>query len=208
MPREALLLIDIQKDFLPGYEPGQGSSLAVPHGNQVLDVANQLIRQFELVWLTQDWHPSNHLSFASQHSGRQVGDCIDLDGLQQVLWPDHCVQGSLGAEFCELLALPETAKIVQKGTRRRVDSYSGFFDNARKNKTELDSQLRAAGVEKLVIAGLATDYCVCFTALDAIDLGYETHLAVDGCRGVDMKQGDCDRAIEKMLAAGVKLYGK
>jgi len=196
---KALLLVDIQNDFLPG------GALAVPHGDEVVPVANGLMSEFEIVIATQDWHPPDHLSFASQHPGRQVGDVVDLDGAEQVLWPDHCVQNSFGAEFAANLNHTGIRHVVQKGTDRAIDSYSGFFDNARRKKTSLEDQLRALGVHTLHVMGLATDYCVKATAMDAIDLGFRTVLLLAGIRGVELHQGDCQRAIDQMRAAGVEI---
>lgn len=195
----ALLLIDIQNDFLPG------GALAVPKGDEVVAVANERMKEYAIVVATQDWHPAEHLSFASQHAGKKVGDVIDLDGVPQILWPDHCVQNTRGAEFAPGLNLAGIHHVVQKGTDREIDSYSGFFDNARKKATGLEALLRANGVEEVHIIGLATDYCVLATALDAIDLGFPTAMIAAGCRGVELKPGDCDRAIETMRRAGVTI---
>lgn len=196
---DALILVDIQNDFLPG------GALAVPDGDEVIPVANLLIPRFEHVFATQDWHPADHGSFASQHEGRSRGEMIELSGLQQVLWPDHCVQGSAGAEFAAELELPASAIIVPKGTDRTVDSYSGFFDNGRRSATELNAALKGRGVSRVFVLGVATDYCVRFTALDAKQLGLETVLVEDGCRGVNLKPGDVDRALQEMADAGVQI---
>ena len=196
---KALLLIDIQNDFLPG------GALPVPQGDEVVPVANGLMSKYELVIATQDWHPPDHLSFASQHPDRQIGEVVDLDGVQQVLWPDHCVQNTSGAQFAAKLNLSGIQQVVQKGTDRTIDSYSGFFDNARRKKTQLESLLRAKGVDTLHLIGLATDYCVKATALDAVDLGFHTVLILAGVRGVELHRGDCQRAIDQMRAAGVEI---
>ena len=196
---KALLLVDIQNDFLPG------GSLAVPHGDEVVPVANGLMPKFEIVIATQDWHPPDHLSLVSQHPGRQVGDVVVLDGAEQVLWPDHCVQNTFGAEFSAKLNQTGIQHVVQKGTDRTIDSYSGFFDNARRKKTPLEDQLRARGVDTLHVMGLATDYCVKATVLDAVDLGFRTVLILAGVRGVELNRGDCQRAIEQMRTAGVEI---
>jgi nicotinamidase/pyrazinamidase len=193
----ALLLIDIQNDFLPG------GALAVPDGDQVIPVANRLMPDYDLVVATQDWHPADHLSFASQHPGKKPGDRIQLDGLEQILWPDHCVQGTKGAEFAAALNLGAAQRIVRKGTDRSIDSYSGFFDNARRRATGLEDFLRSRAVDEVHVVGLATDYCVKFTALDAIDLGFRTELLLEGTRAVELCEGDRQRAIEEMRAAGV-----
>ena len=194
---KALILIDIQRDFLPG------GALAVADGDAVVPVANELIDQHELVIATQDWHPADHRSFASQHEGREPGEVIDLDGLDQVLWPDHCVQGTDGAAFAPGLDVDRIDHVVRKGTDRDVDSYSGFFDNARRKRTELEDLLHRLDVDEVELVGLATDYCVQFTALDAADLGFRTAVVAAGCRAVDLVAGDGDRALDAMRAAGV-----
>ncbi|RMF45070.1 MAG: bifunctional nicotinamidase/pyrazinamidase [Planctomycetota bacterium] len=193
----ALLLVDIQNDFLPG------GALPVPQGDAVVPVANRLVADYSIVVATKDWHPPNHKSFASQHPGHKVGDVIDLDGIPQRLWPDHCVQHTWGAEFAPGLATERIDHVVYKGTDPNVDSYSGFFDNARRRATGLEAWLRERKIEMLDIMGLATDYCVQFTALDAVDLGFATRVLLEGCRGVELQPGDCAAAIDRMQAAGV-----
>ena len=195
---EALILVDLQNDFLPG------GALAVPRGDEVLPVARRLIPRFEHVVATQDWHPADHQSFATQHPGQSPGALVDLHGLPQVLWPDHCVQGSPGARFAEELTLADAA-VFQKGCRVDVDSYSGFFDNGRTEATGLEAHLRERGVKTLAVLGLATDYCVRFTVLDALDLGFDIKLIVDGCRGVNLKPGDSEEALRAMATAGAQL---
>ncbi len=195
----ALLLVDLQNDFVPG------GALGVPEGDRVVSVANRLIPQFDLVVATQDWHPADHLSFASQHPGKKPGDMIELDGLSQVLWPDHCVQRTRGAEFVAALNTASIQRIFHKGTDRRIDSYSGFFDNGHRQATGLGDFLSGRGVTTIYLLGLATDYCVKFSALDAVDLGFAIHVVRDGCRGVDLSPGDVERAIEEMRSAGVRL---
>lgn len=196
---KALVLVDIQNDFLPD------GALAVPDGDQVVPVANRLIGggSFDLVIATQDWHPANHGSFAGQYAGGSVGDVIDLNGLRQILWPDHCVQGTGGAELAPTLNTGGIDEIFRKGTDVAVDSYSGFFDNARRKATGLAQYLTARRVCEVYVMGLATDYCVKFTALDAVSLGFAVHLIEDGCRGVDVREGDVAKAIEEMTRAGV-----
>lgn len=199
---QALLLVDIQNDFLPG------GALAVPDGDQVVPVANRLMSRYELVIATQDWHPADHQSFASQHPGKGVGEVIQLGGLDQILWPDHCVQGTPGARFASELNTDGIDRVVQKGTDRAIDSYSGFFDNARGKATGLADYLRGQGVDEIHVVGLATDYCVKFTALDAVDLGFRTVLLVDAIRGVELNDGDCARVVQEMKAAGVLIVGE
>jgi len=195
----ALVLIDIQNDFLPG------GALAVADGDAVIDVANQLSERFDLVVATQDWHPENHGSFAANHPGKQPGDRIELDGLDQILWPIHCVQRTRGAQFAERLADIERAKVFPKGTNPSVDSYSGFFDNGRRVATGLGSFLKAEGVTDLYLMGLATDYCVLFTVLDACQLGFQSYVVTDGCRAVNLQPGDDLRALDQMKKAGAAI---
>ena len=196
---DALLLIDLQNDFLPG------GALAVSGGDAVLPVAQAHLGRASLVVATQDWHPANHQSFASQHASRSPGDVIDLHGLDQVLWPDHCVQGSTGADLAPGLDPACIHRVITKGMDPTVDSYSGFFDNGRRHDTGLSAWLHAQGVTHLTILGLATDYCVKFTALDAVSEGFAVTLIRAGCRGVDLTPGDSDRALSEMAAAGVVL---
>lgn len=193
----ALVLVDLQNDFLPG------GALAVPAGNAVIPIANQLQGHFEHVVATQDWHPPNHGSFADNQPGSDPGDLITLNGIPQVLWPAHCVQHSPGAAFARGLKLPASVSIVRKGTDPTIDSYSGFYDNARRHATGLTDLLHGWGVRRLYLLGLATDYCVKFTALDAISLGFETYLVADGCRGVNLQPNDVSDAIAEMRAQGV-----
>ncbi len=196
---DALLLVDIQNDFLPG------GALAVPHGNEVVPIANRLMQHLPLVVATQDWHPANHGSFASQHNGEQVGSRITLHGLPQTLWPDHCVQGKSGAEFANTLHSGRIVKVFQKGIHATVDSYSGFFDNGKRFDTRLSAWLRAKGVRRLFVMGLATDYCVKATVEDALTLGFPVALVTDGCRGVNLKPQDSDAAIQFMRDRGATL---
>lgn len=196
---KTLILVDIQNDFLPG------GALAVPRGDEVVAVANRLMPEYELVVATQDWHPADHLSFASQHPRHKVGDLIDLDGLPQILWPDHCVAGTPGADFARPLDRKRIHHVVRKGTDRRIDSYSAFFDNARRKATDLEQFLHEKDVGEVHVMGLATDYCVKFTALDAIALGFRTVLLTEGIRGVELVPGDCERAVNAMRAASVTI---
>jgi nicotinamidase/pyrazinamidase len=196
---KALLLVDVQNDFLPG------GALPVPHGDEVVPVANRLMPHFEVVVATQDWHPADHGSFASRHPGRKVGDGVDLAGLPQVLWPDHCVQGTPGADFAPGLAVAGLRKVFRKGTDPTIDSYSGFFDNGHRKATGLGDFLKACGVTEVYVMGLATDYCVKATVLDAVGLGLKTWLVEEGCRGVDLHPGDVQRAVKEMVRAGVRV---
>ena len=195
----ALLLVDLQNDFV------EGGALAVPDGNSVIEIANRLMSQYDLVVATQDWHPADHGSFAASHKDVEVGDVFELSGLSQVAWPVHCVQETAGADFVDLLDTEKINTVVRKGTDPTIDSYSGFFDNGRRKSTGLAELLNEKNVTRVDVMGLATDYCVKFTALDAIDAGFETRLIVDGCRGVNLKPGDVEVAIEEMQAAGATI---
>ena len=192
----ALILVDLQNDFMPG------GALAVPDGDAVIPVANRLVQSFDLVVATQDWHPPGHGSFASQHPGKNPGDTVELDGLRQELWPDHCVQGTSGAELHAGLDVRRITRIFQKGTDPRIDSYSTFFDNAHRKSTGLADYLKEKGVSEVYLMGLATDYCVKFSVLDAVELGLRANVILDGCRGIDLQTGDVSQAIDEMKAAG------
>ncbi len=175
----ALILVDIQNDFCPG------GSLAVTDGDKIVPVVNKLQKLFPLVVATKDWHTADHSSFS--------------------IWPPHCVQDSLGAEFVKGLDTKHIARVFLKGTDQAIDSYSGFFDNEHKRATGLGDYLKERGVTDVVIAGLATDYCVKFTALDAVQLGFKTSVVIDACRGVEVSSGDSARAVEEMKEAGVQI---
>ncbi|MEL6652376.1 MAG: bifunctional nicotinamidase/pyrazinamidase [Bacteroidota bacterium] len=194
---KALLLIDIQNDFV------EGGSLAVPGGKGIIPLVNRLQDNYQLIVATQDWHPQDHGSFAANHEQKQIGEVIDLHGLSQVLWPIHCVQDSSGAEFVPELDTSRIDRIFYKGTDPEIDSYSGFFDNGKRKDTGLGDYLRSKGVSKVDIVGLATDYCVKFSALDAHSLGFETTVIADATRGVNLQAGDVDAAYEAMRQAGV-----
>jgi nicotinamidase/pyrazinamidase len=195
----ALVLVDIQNDFLPG------GALAVPQGDQIVPVVNRLQPHFDLIVATQDWHPPDHGSFAANHPGNQPGEVIELHGLPQILWPTHCVQGTAGADFAPGLDQSGWDRVFVKGTDQTVDSYSGFFDNGHRQATGLGDYLRKKGVAEVYVVGLATDYCVKFTALDALDLGFKTHLIEDACRGVNLQPGDVQKAVEAMRAAAAEI---
>ncbi|MCB2379016.1 bifunctional nicotinamidase/pyrazinamidase [Hymenobacter sp. BT635] len=175
---KALLLIDIQPDFIPG------GALAVPEGDAIVPLANALQPHFDLVVATQDWHPPQHKSFAASHPGRQPFEEIDLNGLRQVLWPVHCVQGSAGAGLAEGLDTNRIETIFRKGTDPEIDSYSGFYDNGHRKSTGLAEYLRGKGIRQVYVAGLAADYCVYFTAKDALQAGFDTFLIEDATRPI------------------------
>ena len=195
---KALILVDIQNDFCPG------GALAVPDGDAILPLVNRLQRKFDLVVATQDWHPRGHGSFAGTH-GKPVYAVVEIHGAPQTLWPDHCVQGTRGAELVAGLDQTRIARVFRKGTDPAIDSYSGFLDADHRNSTGLADYLRARGVEAVAIAGLATDYCVKYTALDAVKLGFRAAVIEDACRGVNIRPGDSRAALEEMKAAGVKI---
>lgn len=193
---KALLIIDVQYDFLPG------GSLAVWEGDQIIPVINRLQEKFDLIIATQDWHPGDHGSFAANHEGKKPGDFVQLGNVEQVLWPIHCVQGSRGAEFHEALDQKAWNKIIRKGMNPYVDSYSGFFDNDRRENTGLSQYLKDLGVEEVVVTGLALDYCVKYTVLDAIKEGFEATLVKDATRAVNLYPQDYDNALKEMIKAG------
>jgi nicotinamidase/pyrazinamidase len=194
---KALILVDVQNDFLPG------GALAVPDGDKVIPVANKLQPRFPLVVATQDWHLANHGSFAANHPGKKVFEQIDLSGLPQTLWPVHCVQNTKGAELAAGLNRERITKIFPKGTEPGIDSYSGLFDNGHRKSTGLGEWLKARGVTEVFVCGLATDYCVKFTALDAAQRGFKTHFIEDASRGVNLQPNDVRDAIAEMKRAGV-----
>lgn len=200
---QALIIVDIQNDFLPG------GALAVPDGGAIIQIVNAVIQRSKraghLIVATQDLHPSDHKSFASQHPGKPAGSVINLDGLDQVLWPDHCVQGTAGSDFSAELRVDLIDKVFPKGGTPNIDSYSGFFDNGKRRSTGLGEYLRERGVTAVTVLGLATDYCVKFTALDAISEGFETSILLDACRGVELVPGDVESAIKQMRSAGVQI---
>jgi len=195
----ALILVDLQNDFLPG------GALPVPHGDEVIPVANELQRRFDLVVATKDWHPPNHGSFAANHPGKEPGDRIMLDGIEQILWPVHCVQNTHGAEFAAAFDTSRIAHVFHKGINPQIDSYSTFFDNAHRRHTGLAHYLEKHEIKNIYLMGLALDYCVKYSALDAAKLGFKTHVVIDGCRGVELKRGDTHSAIDEMRRAGVKI---
>ena len=198
---KALIIVDIQNDFIPG------GALEVPRGDEVIPVANRVQEHFDLVVATQDWHPANHGSFAANHPGKKPGDVVELNGLMQILWPVHCVQYTTGAKFAPELDTGSIKKVFQKGTDPAIDSYSGFYDNGYRKATGLGDFLKAQGVSDVYIMGLATDYCIKFSALDAMKLDFNTFLIEDGCRGVELSAGDVSRSISEMEQAGVEIIG-
>jgi nicotinamidase/pyrazinamidase len=195
----ALILIDLQYDFCPG------GALAIARGDETIEVANRLLPYFSTVVASQDWHPADHESFATQHPGKQPGELIELAGLPQVLWPPHCVQGTHGAELHAGLARPKITEVFHKGTDRAIDSYSAFFDNAHRRGTGLAEWLRERWITRVYVMGLATDHCVKATVLDARELGFDAWVIEDGCRAVELAPGDGERAFAAMREAGATI---
>ena len=192
---KALLLIDVQNDFMPG------GALAVPEGDQIVPIINKIQHKFDLVLATQDWHPAGHASFASTH-GKDIYELVDLNGIDQVMWPDHCVQGTKGADFHDDLKLDKIEAIFRKGTNPEIDSYSGFYDNAHLKSTGLGGYLKEKGVTELYFAGLAGDYCVAFSVKDALAEGFTSFLIEDATRAIDAE------GFEKAKAEIVEKGGK
>ncbi len=194
--RSVLIIVDVQNDFCPG------GALEVPAGDEVVPVINRLARQFTHRILTQDWHPLGHLSFASSHPGKAPFQTVTLTYGDQVLWPDHCVQGTDGADFHPELEVEGAELVLRKGFRRELDSYSAFFENDRSTHTGLAGYLRDRGFERVYLSGLATDYCVGWSALDARREGFEVYLIEDACRGIDL-DGSLEKALTAMDEAGI-----
>jgi nicotinamidase/pyrazinamidase len=198
MKNEALIVIDVQNDFCPS------GALAVAGGSDIVPLVNRHMIRFDHVILTQDWHPADHSSFALSHEGRAPFETIEMPYGPQTLWPDHCIQGSNGAEFHPGLERNKAELIIRKGFRREVDSYSAFFENDHKTPTGLGGYLNERGLSKVTFVGLATDYCVAYSALDARKLGLETKVLLDSCRGINLN-GSVETMLEAMRAAGVTL---
>jgi len=197
LKNSVLLIVDVQNDFLPG------GALEVNHGDEVVSIINALQEKFDFIVATQDFHPANHGSFAANHAGKSVGEMIELNGLSQILWPVHCVQGSEGAEFHKELNPTKWKAIFQKGKNPAVDSYSGFFDNARRGDTGLGDFLQNEGIMNVFVTGLAQDYCVKFTVLDSVSLGFKTFLITDATKAVNLSPEDGEKALVEMKDAGV-----
>ena len=198
MTEEALIVIDLQNDFCPG------GALAVNGGDEIVPLVNDLIRHADHVVMTQDWHPAGHSSFASSHAGRQPFQTVDMPYGPQTLWPDHCIQGSKGADFHTGLAWTKAELVVRKGFREAIDSYSAFFENDHRTPTGLAGYLRERGIGAVTLVGLATDFCVGFSALDAAAQGFATTVRLDACRGIDLG-GSMEGMIARMRECGVVL---
>jgi len=194
----ALILIDLQNDFMPW------GALPVKAGNEILPFINPLMDRFSHVFATQDWHPEDHVSFAVNH-GKRPGETIEVHHETQMLWPEHCVQDTLGADLVPGINKEKIEKIFTKGIDSQVDSYSAFFDNAKKKETGLHQYLQKRNIKELYFAGVATDYCVKYSVLDALELGYKVFVIQDLCRGVDLHSGDVKRALDEMKSKGAKL---
>lgn len=196
---KALILIDLQNDFC------EGGSLAVSEADVVISCANILQEKFDFIVATKDWHPKEHVSFAENHPGKSIGDAIIVNGVEQRLWPVHCVQHTPGAEFHPELNTSRIKQIFFKGSDKTVDSYSAFFDNKHLRETGLGHYLKASQIEEVYLMGLATDYCVKYSCLDAISLGFNTFVVEDACRGVECQRGDVKNAFSAMQAKGAYL---
>ena len=193
---KTLIIVDVQNDFLPG------GALAVEQGDQIIDVINRMLPQYDFVVATQDWHPAGHASFASSHPGKNCYETINLNGSPQQLWPDHCVQGSEGAMLSKSLLSHYIHEVVRKGENPTIDSYSGFYDNDKTHSTGLTELLREKNIKSVDIVGLATDYCVKFTALDALAQGFQVRVITTACRGVNLNPGDVTQALAEIQQAG------
>ena len=197
--QNALIMTDIQLDFC------RGGTLAVNEGDQIIPVVNAIAATFDKVIATQDWHPADHLSFAANHPGKNIYDTVELGGAPQVLWPTHCVQGSPGAGFHPDLDLRPIDLVIRKGTNRHIDSYSAFMENDKKTQTGLEGFLKGLGISQLFFTGLATDYCVFYSALDAVNLGFDVFVVLDACRGVNVPENNVEHAKKEMARQGVTL---
>ncbi len=195
--KNALIIIDVQNDFCPG------GALAVNEGDQVVPVINRIAEQFQKVVATQDWHPRNHVSFASAHPGKKEYETITLNGLEQDLWPDHCVQGTEGAELHPQLRIDAVDLMIRKGAEKSLDSYSAFLENDKKTITGLHGYLQALEITNLFFTGLATDYCVFFSAMDAVDFGFEVYVVEDACRGIDVPENNIENSLNTMRDKGI-----
>ena len=196
--RDVLIVVDVQNDFCPG------GALAVPLGDEIVPAVNRLAGEFAHVILTQDWHPRGHASFASSHAGKQPFETIELAYGQQILWPDHCVQGTQGAAFHSGLDVPHAELVIRKGFRSGIDSYSAFRENDRRTPTGLAGYLKERGFERVTLCGLATDFCVLYSAIDGREAGFEVKVVTSACRGIDV-DGSLGRALHSMAEAGVTL---
>jgi nicotinamidase/pyrazinamidase len=195
----ALIIVDLQNDFCPG------GALEIPEGDRIIPLINTISKRFKHVVATQDWHPQEHQSFASNHPGKKIYETVEMAGVVQVLWPDHCVQGSKGAEFHSDLNLNPVTIIVRKGTYPDIDSYSAFLDNDMRTSTGLEGYLKGLGISRLFIAGLATDFCVYFSAMDAVSMGFQVNVILDACRGIDRPPDNIKKSLQEMKRKEIKI---
>jgi nicotinamidase/pyrazinamidase len=196
---KALLIVDMENDFMPG------GALGVPGADKIVPLLNALMEKFSLVVMCEDFHPADHVSFAASHPGKKPGDRIQVKGFEQVLWPVHCVRNTKGAEIVSELNKDKIASIFYKGTDKNIDSYSAFFDNARQKSTGLGDYLKSHKITDLYVAGVATDYCVLYSSLDALELGFRVYVITDACRPINLKKGDEQRALDRIVTQGGKL---
>lgn len=199
MTHSALVIVDMQNDFMPN------GALGVPKADEIIPVLNRIIPKFSLVVSTQDWHPSNHKSFATNHPGKKPGDIIFLEGIDQVLWPPHCIRNTKGAELVAALNKEPIEAVFYKGTDESIDSYSAFFDNARRKSTGLADFLHSRKIDELYVVGVATDYCVLYSVIDAIDLGFKVHVIADCCRAINLDPDDEKDAFATMKEKGADI---
>ncbi|MFW9897955.1 MAG: bifunctional nicotinamidase/pyrazinamidase [Candidatus Thorarchaeota archaeon] len=204
--KDALIIIDMQNDFMPN------GALPVEEGDLIVDGINKVVKIFKKkngkAVLTQDWHPKNHKSFASQHPNKNPGDEYQSEGIGPILWPDHCVQDSKGADFHKDLKKHLADAIIQKGMNPEIDSYSGFIENDKKSETGLADELRSLGIERIFVCGLALDYCCYYTAIDGVDLGFEVYFLVDLTKGIDLPPGNISNSLKNMVNKGIKFANK
>ncbi len=197
--KNAIIVVDLQNDFCPG------GALAVNEGDRIVPIINKLVPKFDLSIATQDWHPASQISFASNHENKQPFDTISINGVDQILWPDHCVQGTKGADFHPDLDTDPFNLILRKGTSTSVDSYSAFMENDKKTKTGLEGYLSSLYITELFLCGLATDFCVFFSAMDAARVGFNVTLIIDACRGIDQPEHNIENAIKTMRNAEIRI---
>jgi nicotinamidase/pyrazinamidase len=197
--RRALIVIDVQIDFCPG------GNLAINDGDKIVPAINSIMDKFDLVVSTQDWHPQSHISFASNHKGKNVYDQIYTNGITQTLWPNHCVQGTSGADFHKDINSNKFNCVIRKGVNPDIDSYSAFLENDKKTETGLHGYLNALKVKDIFLCGLATDYCVYYSAMDAVKYGFNTTLLLNACRGINVPEGSIDKCVKDMEGAGIKV---
>ena len=194
---KALIIIDVQNDFL------KGGSLEVPNGNDVIEPINEIINNYSIVVATKDWHPLDHVSFASNHKGKKIGDVIKINNLEQMLWPVHCVQNSEGSDFPFNLNIKAINKIIYKGTNSKIDSYSGFYDNGKIRSTGLSNYLKTKNVTSIDYVGLVTEYCVKFTVFDSIEEGFKSRIILKGIKGINLKESN--KTLKEMESKGIDL---